>query len=88
MHGSVLYIKNNPKNKSLFIIGGRVTESISNEIFILNFENKIWEKFCLLPMQLSCFCNVLIKHFIVIYGGTNGIEFSNSIILLNIETKK
>ena len=88
MHGSVLYIKNNSKRKYIFVLGGRLIDNISNEVFSFNLESKVWEKFTTIPFMLSSFSTVLIKQFIVIYGGTDCIEFFNNIILLNVETKK
>ena len=88
MHGSVLYIKNNSKSKYIFVLGGRLIDNISNEVFSFNLESKVWEKFTTIPFMLSSFSTVLIKQFIVIYGGTDCIEFFNNIILLNVETKK
>jgi hypothetical protein len=87
MHGSVLY-KNSSKSKYLFIFGGRLLDNISNEVFTFSLENRVWEKFCTIPFMISSFTSLLIKQFIVIYGGTDCIEFFNNIVLLNIETKK
>lgn len=87
MHGSILY-KNSSKRKYIFIFGGRIIDNISNEVFTFNLESQMWEKFCTIPFMLSSFSTVLIKQYVVIYGGTNCVEFYNHIILLNIETKK
>lgn len=88
MHGSVLYTKNNSKTKYIFVLGGRLIDNISNEVFTFNLESKVWEKYSTIPFMLSSFSTILIKQFIVIYGGTNCVVFFNHIILFNIETKK
>ena len=88
MHGSVLYTKNNSKTKYIFVLGGRLIDNISNEVFTFNLESKVWEKYSTIPFMLSSFSTILIKQFIVIYGGTNCVVFFNNIILFNIETKK
>jgi len=88
MHSLIFYFNQLTKAKTIFLLGGRLKEDVSNEIFAYNLESKTWELFFSLPYKLCSFSAVIIKNFIVIYGGTDAVYFYNDIILLNIDTKK
>jgi len=87
MHGSVAYTNKNGEN-FIYIFGGRLYESIDNKIYRINLSNLKCECLGEMPTPLCSFSYTVFKHFIVIYGGTDGITFINDIIIYNIITQK
>jgi len=87
MYGMVQYT--NKKNENyLYILGGRLLESIDNKMYRINLNTFNCEFVTNLPVTLCSFSCVLYKYFIIIYGGTDGITFFNDIIVYNITNSK
>jgi hypothetical protein len=83
VNGMVYYKEN------LYIFGGRLYDSIDNKLYKINLSTlKIDDNFTTLPSSLCCFSYCLFKHYIIIYGGTDGINFLNNIYLYNIKNNK
>jgi len=92
MHGMCKYTNKNKEN-FLYIIGGRLYENVDNKIYKINLtENNEKEYVCelveTLPISLCSFSYMNYKHFIIIYGGTDGINFLNEIMIYNIINHK
>jgi Galactose oxidase, central domain len=93
MHTSHLY--NN--GKKLLILGGRgmfpgqqlEEAAFHNEIYSVDLASGEVEKFGTLPADLASHQSALIDDkFIVMYGGTNGLRFFDSILKYSISDKK
>ena len=83
MHGMVYY------KDHLYIFGGRLYESIDNKIYKINLINlNVETDFTTLPCPLCSFSYVLYKNYIIIFGGTDGINFLNNIFIYNLNNNK
>jgi len=88
MHGSVLFSSSKTKENFLYIFGGRLYESIDDKIYRVNISNNKIESYGKMPNPLCSFSYTGYKHFIIIYGGTDGVSFINDIIIYNIVSQK
>jgi hypothetical protein len=88
MHGMINYVNKN-KESFLYIFGGRLYESVDNNIFRINISKGFTcEKVVTLPISICSFSYIGYKNYIIIYGGTDGITFLNDIIIFNITNHK
>jgi hypothetical protein len=88
MHGSIIYINKQNEN-FLYIFGGRLYEEIDNKIYKINlFTDNSCEVITELPSRLCSFSSCVYKHFLIIYGGTDGVSFMNDIIIMNLITNR
>jgi hypothetical protein len=88
MHGAVFYSSSKTKENYLYIFGGRLYESIDDKIYRVNLSSNKTESIGKMPSPLCSFSYVGYKHFIIIYGGTDGVSFINDIIIFNIISQK
>lgn len=83
MHGLIEY------KDHLYILGGRLYDSIDNKIYKINLTTlKIDSDFTKLPTALCSFAYCLYKNYVIIYGGTDGVSFLNSITIYNLNNNK
>lgn len=83
MHG-MIYFKD-----SIFILGGRLYDSIDNKIYKVNLATlKVQSDFSRLPCSLCSFAYAIYKNYLIIYGGSDGVSFLNSIFIYNLNNNK
>jgi len=83
MHGMIYY------KDHLYIFGGRLYDSIDKNMFRINLTNlKIESDFTNLPCSLCSFSYSLYKNYLIIYGGTDGINFLNNLYIYNLNNNK
>jgi len=91
MHTTHLY-----KDNELMIVGGRALETgqnlsqiaFSDSIYTVNLETGKVAKLGLLPSALGSHVSALVDDkYLVVYGGTNGFRFFDSILRYEIEAK-
>jgi hypothetical protein len=87
MHGVIFYTTKS-KEDYLYIFGGRLYESIDNKIYRINLSTLKSECLGHMPTPLCSFSYLRHKHFIIIYGGTDGVTFINDIIIYNLISQK
>jgi hypothetical protein len=87
MFGMVKYT-NKKSEKFIYILGGRLLESIDDKMYRISLEDYKCELVCSLPMPLCSFACVIYKYFIIIYGGTDGNTLKNDIMIYNITNSK
>lgn len=91
MHSSHIY-----KSNQLLLIGGRALE-VGSELEQVQFSDAIYQvcletgkvsHFCRLPSALGSHVSYIIDDkYLIIYGGTNGLRFFDSILRCDLETK-
>ncbi len=83
MHGMIYYKDN------LYIFGGRLYDSIDNKMYKINLNSKKIEcDFTTLPCALCSFSYEVYKNYLIIYGGTDGISFFNTLYIYNLKNNK
>ena len=83
MHGMIYYKDN------LYILGGRLYDSIDDKIYKINLTTlKLDSDFTKLPRALCSFAYSPYKNYIIIYGGSDGVSFLNSIYIYNLNNNK
>lgn len=83
MHGMIYY------KDFLYIFGGRLYDAIDKKVYRINLNTShIDSDFTTLPMPLCSFSYALYKNYLVIYGGTDGINFLSTIYIYNINNNK
>ena len=72
---------------NLIIFGGRLMDKIDKNSYIIDLNNKTCKLGNKMPFALCSFSYVKVKYenewYIIIYGGTDGNSFSNSLVVYN-----
>jgi len=91
MHTAHVY-----KENQLLVVGGRALEigkeldqvMFSDVIYSINLDTGKVSEFCSLPSALASHVSCIIEDkYLIVYGGTNGLRFFDSILRLDLDAK-
>jgi hypothetical protein len=84
------------KENQLLVVGGRALEigkeldqvMFSDVIYSINLDTGKVSEFCSLPSALASHVSFIIEDkYLIVYGGTNGLRFFDSILRLDLDAK-